>query len=601
MSWQPRTAWAIAAFFTAALILYWGALRNALVFDDVQLTERVLRSYASSPFRFDLRWFSYVTFGWVYEAFGRDWFWQRLANVLLHAAIASTLFLFLRRLLAALLPQDQTVAAWHALFGALLFLAHPAAVYGVAYLMQRSVLMATLFALLSLRLFLEGLLRSRWHWFIASAAAYFVAVFSKEHCVMLPAVAAALALLVRGWSFRNLRQLALPFALYAAIALLVTLKAKGLLGARYEPFAEALVRQFAESDRAADQFDAYPLSVLNQGFLFFRYLATWLLPWPGWMSIDVRPVFPSHLMSWPQAAGFAAWLAWPATGTALLLRRGRVGLVGLAMLAPWLLAITEVATVRVQEPFVLYRSYLWMSLLPAAIPAAVARLRPGWGLALLAAAGLALLPPFFDRLGSFSSEFKVWNDAVLKNTDSRAPFTDRAWRNRGVAQYKAGRYPEALADFNQALKLDARSALGWMTRGTLYMRAARSEEARADFDRALELDPRQAEALARRCVVLMRLKRLDAALADCLVAADLSPDHVDSYTSLGMVRALRGETLEAELQYRRALQLEPKDGDAHYQYGVLLGGLGRIAEARPHFAAACAAGVPPACKAAGAH
>jgi len=211
------------------------------------------------------------------------------------------------------------------------------------------------------------------------------------------------------------------------------------------------------------------------------------------------------------------------------------------------------------------------------------------------------LPPFFDRLGSFSSEFKVWNDAVLKNTDARAPFSDRAWRNRGVAQYKAGRYPEALADFNQALKIDARSALGWMTRGTLYMRAARSEEARADFDRALELDPRQAEALARRCVVLMRLKRLDAALADCLAAADLSPDNVDSYTSLGMVRALRGETLEAELQYRRALQLEAKDGDAHYQYGVLLRGLGRIAEARPHFAAACAAGVQSACKAAGVH
>ncbi|MBC7802981.1 MAG: tetratricopeptide repeat protein [Candidatus Parcubacteria bacterium] len=271
------------------------------------------------------------------------------------------------------------------------------------------------------------------------------------------------------------------------------------------------------------------------------------------------------------------------------------------MLAPWLLALTEVATVRVQEPFVLYRSYLWMSLLPAAIPAAVACLRPTWGLAVLAAAAMVLVPAQADRAGSFSSEYAVWNDAVLKNTDTGAPFIDRAWRNRGVALYRAGRYPEALADFNQALKLDGRSALAWMTRGTIYMRAGRNDEARADFDRALELDPRHAEALARRCVVFMRLQRLNAALADCVAAAELNPHDVDNYTSLGMVRALRGEAALAEPQYRRALQLDAKDGDANYQYGVLLRGLGRNAEAAPRFAAGCAAGLQPACRAAGVH
>lgn len=598
MAWNLRNSWAIAALFAAAAALYWSGLRYPPVFDDGKLAEPFFRAYAGTPFPFDLRWLSYGSFGWVYSMFGADLYWQRLANLLLHAAVASMLFLFLKRLFGVVLPAERELGARFAFFGALLFLVHPVALYGVAYLIQRSILMATLFSLLSLWLFLEALERRRWGWHLAAALAYFAAVFSKEHCIMLPAVAAAMAVLVRGRSPLPWRELAAPLGVQAAIALLVLLKAKGVLGAPYEPYAAIVVSQLAESDRAADQISAYPLSVVNQGWLFFRYLGTWLLPWPGWMSIDVRTPFPVSLAAWPQGAGFLLWLAWPVLAVWLLLRGGRAGLAGFALLAPWLFALTEMATVRVQEPFVLYRSYLWMSLLPAAIPAVLARISPRWGTALLALACLALLPPFYNRLASFSSEFRVWDDAVRKNTDLAAPLAYRAWRNRGVALYQAGRNEEALADFDTVLRLNPRDALSWMTRGTLHMRAGRSAEARADFDRALELVPRYAEARARRCVVLMRLQQLDAALADCRLAAELEPRDAGSYTSLGMVRALRGEAAEAEREYRRALELDAANADANYQYGVLLRGVGRAAEARLRFAAACAKGVQAACRAA---
>ena len=597
MNGNLRGSRAAGALSVLALLLYWGSLGNPLVFDDGQLAgARFQRFDPASVLRFDLRWISTATFGWVREAFGNEVLWQRFANVLLHAMVASVLFGFLRRLFAVLLPADARAAGWYALFGALLFLAHPAAVYGVAYLIQRSIVMATLFGLLSLWLFLEGLLRNRSAWFIASAAAYLAAVFSKEHAVMLPAVAAALAVLLRDRSRQAWRPLALAFALHAAIAVFVTLKAKGLLGVLYEPFAEAAVRQLAEPVGAAEKrTDAYALSILNQGFLFVRYLATWLAPWPGWMSIDLRPAFPAQLLSWPQAAGFIAWLAWPLIAAALLLRRGPVGLAGFAMLAPWLLALTEFAAVRIQEMFVLYRSYLWMALLPAAIPAVLAGLRRRWAYALLAAAAIALLPPCLDRLGSFSSDLRVWDDAVRKIADPGAPYADRSIRNRGVAYYKLERYAEALRDFDQALALDPGNAKAWLLRGSLHMRAARSAQARADFDRALALEPRNAEVLGRRCVVLLRLQRLDEALADCSRAAELAPEDLDSYISLGMVRALRGATAEAERHYRRALQMAPGASIARYQYGVLLRGLGRMDEAQREFAAACAAGLRTAC------
>ena len=91
------------------------------------------------------------------------------------------LFLFLQRLFAAVLPAERALdpGLVGAFFGALLFLVHPAAVYGVAYLIQRSIVMATLFGLVSLYCFLEGLMRGLAPLVPAAAAvAYFVAVFS---------------------------------------------------------------------------------------------------------------------------------------------------------------------------------------------------------------------------------------------------------------------------------------------------------------------------------------------------------------------------------------------------------------------------------------
>jgi protein O-mannosyl-transferase len=603
-SWVPRASWVIPALVAIAIGLYARSLHNPLVFDDTLLSEGFLRAYGTSLFRFDLRWLPYASFGWTFEAVGREWFWHRLINVLLHAGTASMLYLFLSRLFAAVVPaaSGQRATAdprWMAAFGALLFLAHPVAVYGVAYLMQRSIVLATLLSLMSLFCFLEGVTRNVRGWFVASAIAYFAAVFSKEHCVALPAVAAAIAVLVRGWPPRPLRTLALPFALYAAIAALIVLRSKGLLGTQYEPFAEFAARQPAASEAAGDISARYPLSVINQGFLFFRYLFTWLLPLPTWMSVDVRTAFPAQLATWPQAAGFVAWLAWPIFATALLVRRGRAGLAGFAMLGPWLLALPEVATVRVQEPFVLYRSYLWMSPLPAAIPALVMRVPARWTYTLLAAILLALLPPFFNRLQTFSSDFRVWDDAVRKNTDWSASYVDRGFRNRGVALYHAGRYRDALRDFNQAIDLAPRNPRTWQLRGALYMRAAQHEAALADLTRALELAPDDADALGPRCVVLMRLGRLDEAQADCARALELEPGAVDHSISLGMVSALRGNTGLAERYYQRALQIDPESMVARYQYGVLLRDLGRTDDAHQQFYAACTAQMQTACAALG--
>jgi tetratricopeptide (TPR) repeat protein len=597
---HPRTALAVAACLVVALPLYWISLRHPLVFDDRLLREDFLKLYGASWFRFDLRWLSYSTFGWTYDVLGRQWPWHRLVSVLLHATTAALLFSFLARLFAAVLAppagSGRIEPRWMAFFGALLFLVHPAAVYGVAYLAQRPIVMATLFGVLCLRLFLEGLLTRSRSWYYTAAVAYFAAVFSKEHTVMLPAVALTLAVLMRGNPREWARELAGPLAAFAGIALLVTLKAKGLIGAPYEPAAQALLGQLQESSASPDTSDAWLRSVVNQGHLFFRYLLTWLVPYPGWMSVDLRTAFPAHALAWPHVAGFAAWLALPVLSVMLLRQGGARGLLGFALLYPWLLALTELAVVRVQEPYVLYRSYLWMSGLPCALPVLLRRVPSRAGFAALMVACLVLVPLTLERIGTFSSAVRLWDDAVRKNADATAPFVERGYQQRGFAYLQAGQYPDALRDFAQAIEINPRDPNPYVGRGTLRARTGALEWALEDLGRAIELDPGYAEAWSKRCFTKMLLDRPVDALADCERAVALNPRHRDAHTNLGVVYGALHRTADAESSYLRALAIEASNADANFNYGVLLVVQGRRAEAQLPLSIGCAAGIAESCK-----
>ena len=99
-----------------------------------------------------------------------------------------------------------------------------------------------------------------------------------------------------------LRRLAPAFAGFAAVAVLTILQVRGVLGAPYEPLA---AEGAARSAAAASTLPLYPLSVLNESALFFRYLLLWFVPNPGWMAVDLRAAFHTTLPSWALAGAVA--------------------------------------------------------------------------------------------------------------------------------------------------------------------------------------------------------------------------------------------------------------------------------------------------------
>jgi hypothetical protein len=514
----------IALLLLAVIALYAGSLSAPLVFDDGGFFDDPanIAKYNHTYFSLDLRWLPYASLARTVNWLGFDIFWLRLGNVLLHAANAIALFFLLRRLFQVTLtnndvPDDMPPSlVWFAFFGALIFALHPVAVYGVAYLIQRSTLMATLFVLLMLRVYLEGLLRGGWYWMLAAVLFYFAAVYSKEHSIAAPGVALALTFLIRKPSAALLKQIA-PYSLLLALIAAIVIyfySAKGILGMAYEPRATGMLNLSARMQGLTDLPNVYLLSILTQSWLFFKYLWLWLVPNPAWMSVDMREPFAMSLFGWPHTLGLIAFLAYFCAAVWLLLKQGRMGLLGFALLFPWILFLTELSTVRAQEPFVLYRSYLWMPGLFAALPVVFGWLAPKKAFILLGVVSLLLIPLTLNRLNTFSSSLLLWDDAEkLVRNKPYAYGVERIYTNRGNKLFQLRRYDEAIADFSKAI---AAYPFDFMygNRATDYYSLGKYQEALRDYDRAIALNPDNPNSYNGRALAYRALGNFVAAQED---------------------------------------------------------------------------------------
>jgi hypothetical protein len=494
---------ALLALSIPVITIYGLFIGNPLVFDDLAFFHgEEFSLYLHKIFSFNVRWLPYATFVWTRQVFGDAMIWLRLGNLLLHLASTATLFFFLRRLFELVIPADtnnNTLSPfWLAFFGALLFALHPVSVYSVAYLVQRSTLMATLFTLLTWRLFLEGLIREQRVWLIASALSYFLAALSKEHAIMAPAVSVALLLLISPQPQQRIKLVWSTFVLYGLIAVFVIfqLKTKNVLGQAYEPIASELIARLSGK---IDPDLVYPLSMLTQSLVFFKYLWVWVIPSPALMSIDTCQTFALRLWSFPEVLGLVGFFMYPFLAVRLLLQRGLKGLLGFALLCPWLLFFTELATVRIQEIFVLYRSYLWMAGFFASLPFLCQKLTTKQAVISLSSVAVLMIPLTLLRLDTFSHPFKLWDDAYRRiNDDESCPVMDRILNNRGRALMGLGNYPKAIEDFNHSLKGIALQqkpmvsvlADNYYNRGFAYLKTGQFRLALNDFNTIVEPVPK---------------------------------------------------------------------------------------------------------------
>src|SRR5438552_3367453 len=208
---RGELAW-LPVVLAAILVIYLPGLGNAPVADDGYLTDGSLFSEYRSPFALHPRMLSYGTFVWAQALWGEGWWKQRLVNIAIHIGVVVALWGLYRAILSRIEPPADDVgktAASYAGSPALglaigFYALNPMAVYAVAYLIQRSILLATFFVVTALWLFAKGLIERKWAFHALALASYTLAVMSKEHAILAPIAAIPIYIVVARPSGRRL-------------------------------------------------------------------------------------------------------------------------------------------------------------------------------------------------------------------------------------------------------------------------------------------------------------------------------------------------------------------------------------------------------------
>lgn len=606
---------AILLCVLAAVGLQSLTLSSPPLFDDkYQLTASNIFKEYQGLFTARPRWLSYGTFAWTHSIAGDSWWVFRLQNVLLHAATVLSLLYFYRKLFKRIGVEDSQ-AVIMAGAGALLFAVHPVSVYAVSYLIQRSIVMATLFSILTLVAVLKAFESGKLRWLGVAALMYILAMSSKEYALMLPLVVWAMTFVAdRDRKIQSIRRyLVYGIVLFIGALAVVGWQYRELIASPFDMASRQLIERLATGYPTVGEH-AYLLSIINEAYLYFKYLILWLLPMPDWMSIDMRQPFPTELLSWPQIIGPLMFLAYGLAGIALLRKGGAKGLLGFGMLVPWLLYPTEFATVWIQDPFVLYRSYLWLIGMPAIIPFVYAGLGRQPSMALFVFIALVFTWASLNKLETFKGEYALWDDAVRYNEQvalGGALGKERAYNERALGHAQAGRYEDALADYSKAIDINPKDPSVYANRAALLILLEREAEAKADLDRALKLDPKHprarfnlaslyartgkgemalkelndiistpesvtSEAYAARGTLLMKQRAFDQAVRDFSDAIIMHVDDAGTvYAKRGSAKLALGDGDGALADYNQALALKPNQIDIRNNRALLVLRMGR--------------------------
>jgi len=97
------------------------------------------------------------------------------------------------------------------------------------------------------------------------------------------------------------------------------------------------------------------------------------------------------------------------------------------------------------------------------------------------------------------------------------------YSNRGVEYELKKEYDKAIADHNEAIKIDPKNHAAYNNRGNAYVAKGSFDLAIADYDQAIKLDPKYADAYFNRAIAKRNKGDFSGADADIVQAKALNP------------------------------------------------------------------------------
>ena len=491
-----------------------------------------------------------VTLALNYALSGLNPWSYHAANLLIHVLAGLTLYGLVRRTLARLTParpapgsagSSGADATWPAFAIALMWALHPLQTEAVTYLVQRAESLMGLCFLLTLYCFVRSVDSPRpRRWLAAAFTACLLGMGCKEVMVAAP----LLVLLYdrtfvagswrEAWRQRGKFHAALMGTWLLLAVLVASTKNRG---------------GTAGLGTAITSWD-YALTQCSALALYLR-----LAVWPHPLVFDYGTPLVRELTTVAPQAGFLLLLL-ALTGWALV-RKPALGFLGawfFLILAPSS-SVVPVATQTMAE----HRMYLPLAavltlITLGALTVAGRQILIVFLMLAVAAGGLTARRNLLYR-----SELTLWSDTV-----AHRPENPRAHTNFGIALTEAGRLPESIAHYEEALRLQPDNAATQLNLCDALVRSGRATEAVPHGEEALRLEPGSANAHINLANALRQLGRTDEAVTHYEEALRLEPGAPDvpgrlapALYDLGNQAASRGDFGGAIVRYRQALAFAP--------------------------------------------
>jgi tetratricopeptide (TPR) repeat protein len=157
------------------------------------------------------------------------------------------------------------------------------------------------------------------------------------------------------------------------------------------------------------------------------------------------------------------------------------------------------------------------------------------------------------------------------------------YHNRGIAYGNKGQYDRAIADFDQAIRLNPNDADFFRNRGSVYADKKQYDRAIEDFSQAIRLNPNDIAAFVNRGGTYVNKGRFDLAIRDYDQGIRLDQMHTSAFYGRGVAYLMNKEYGHAIEDFGQTVRLDPSFAAAYFARGVAFGALGRKTEAAADF------------------
>jgi tetratricopeptide (TPR) repeat protein len=487
-----RIKFALPAFLLIAFVVFFPSLNGEFIMDDWgYITQNPHITDSLSPLHFWLSfksgpdfWPLSYTFYWIFfRLFGNNPLGYHIVNVVMHAMNAVLVMLVARHFA----PRK---APW----AALLFLVHPLQVQAVSWIIQFKTLLSTQLALITILLYLRGL-------FVPALATFALSLLAKTSTMFLP-----FAMVFLEWDRTSWRQRLTHLSPFLALA---------VLGGIATMWSNAV--NFTELDAPVFNMAWYqrPLLVF-QNVLF--YLGSFF--WPYRLSF-IYPYMVPNVFAWALGlfAIVALLIAMAMTRVPWLRGSRRHFLAYLVALLPSL-GLIPIPAMKLS---LVMDHYAYFPHVFLAIWAAVILEKIPWRIVAnsIAAAAIVVLAIAANRhAATFDTEEIFWRQVLEKNPESAIPNY-----NLGTAYDKQNRLPEALAQYQEAIRKDPLHGRAFYNMGRTQYMMGNLAGAREGFSEAIRLDPTIVLAYISLSKVQLVLLHKEKAIETARRGLQVNPDN----------------------------------------------------------------------------